>query len=505
MHFLSLPTNTPPVYYLYQFFSNSGWPAYVKIISIVLMVLTTVGIAGSIVLENRNPIKAIAYILLLVYLPIAGMIVYYYLGRDLRKKKLFTLKGSKDEALYAGFWELQRSRLEQRQIALRLLEGEKQEVSAMLLNTRQSLVTKHNRVQLLINGEQKIPMLLDALKEATHHIHIEYYMITNDSVGQAITDVLLEKLQEGVEVRVIYDDLGSSDIGDIPKRLKAMGAEVYAFSPVMINFYLNANYRDHRKIVVIDGKTGFVGGINLDERYVNDGNQTTYWRDTALKIEGESVNLLQLQFLLSYRYCCKKTFTLGEPYFGVPHHVMHTCFTDIVTSGPDSEWPAVLQSMLMALQVARRRIRITNPYLIPNDQLMGALQIAALAGKEVEILIPAKGDSFFVQHAAYSFLKPLMEAGVKIYFYSRGFIHAKTMVVDDNLAWIGSANMDSRSFFLNFEIAALIYDKELAGQLNDAFEHDLQYASRVSEERFFNRNVWKRFIDGCCRLLAPLL
>ncbi|SCB94055.1 cardiolipin synthase [Chitinophaga costaii] len=493
------------MYYLFQYFSSTGWPAYVKIISIVLMILTTIGIAGSIVLENRNPIKALAYILLLVYLPIAGMIVYYYLGRDLKKKKLFTLKGSKDEALYAGFWELQRSRIEQRQIALRLLEGEKQEVSAMLLNTRQSMVTKHNRVQLLINGERKIPVVLEALKAATHHIHIEYYMITNDSVGQAVTDVLLEKLKEGIEVRVIYDDLGSSRIGDIPKRLRAAGAEVYAFSPVLINFYLNANYRDHRKVIVIDGKVGFIGGINLDERYVNNGKHTTYWRDTHLKIEGESMNLLQLQFLLSYRYCSKKTFHLGDPYFGMPHHVTHTCFTDIVTSGPDSEWPAVLQSMLMALQVARRRIRITNPYLIPNDQLMTALQIAALAGKQVEILIPARGDSFFVQHATYSFLKPLMEAGVVIYFYEQGFIHAKTMVIDDNLAWVGSANLDNRSFFLNFEIACLLYDKDLAQQLNDTFEDDLKYATLVSGERFYNRTIWKRFIDGCCRLLAPLL
>ena len=469
------------------------------------MALTTIGIAGSIVLENRNPIKALAYILLLVYLPIAGMIVYYYLGRDLKKKKLFTLKGSKDESLYAKFWELQRSRIEQRQIALRLIEAEKQEVSAMLLNTRQSMLTKHNQVTLLINGEQKMPAVLDALKKATHHIHIEYYMFTEDSVGNSVVDILCDKLKKGVEVRLIYDDLGSNRIGNIPDKLRSLGAEVYAFSPVLVNFYLNANYRDHRKIIIIDGKVGFVGGINIDEKYVNSDDSKKYWRDTHLKIEGEAVNLLQLQFLLSYRYCCKETFHLAAPYFGVAHNITHTCFTDIVTSGPDSEWPAVLQSMLMALQVARRRIRITNPYLIPNDQLMTALQIAALAGKQVELLIPARGDSFFVQHAAFSFLKPLMEAGVIIYFYERGFIHAKTMVIDDNLAWVGSANMDNRSFFLNFEIACIVYDKALALQLNETFEADLQFAKRVEEDRFYNRNVWKRFIDGCCRLLAPLL
>jgi cardiolipin synthase len=484
--------------------SGTDWHIIIKIAGYVLVALTFIGVAGTILLENRNPVKAIAYILLLIFVPIAGLVVYYYLGRDLRKKRRFTLKGSKDESLFLRYRESQKKEIQNMQLELRHLVGTKQELSGMLMNTRQSILTKHNRVKILLNGEEKFPEVLAALRAAKHHIHIEYYIFSEDEVGNEITGVLLEKLKEGVEVRVVYDDLGSDRIGTIPDILKEHGAQVYAFSPVLLNLYVNANYRNHRKIIVVDCTVGFVGGINLDDRYLNNGKHQLYWRDTHLMLEGDAVNLLQLQFLMSFRYCSKKSFPFAAPYFQ-RSTIQETCYVDVVASGPDSEWPMSMDCILMAINVAKHRIRITNPYFIPTEQILTALQLAALAGKNVELLLPGKSDSYIVQHAAYSYIKPLLEAGVKIYFYQYGFVHAKTMVVDDNLAWVGSVNLDNRSFFLNSEISAIIYDKAVAAKLNNAFEEDLKHAVPVQETRWNKRNIFRRFADAVCRLLTPLL
>ena len=483
---------------------ETNWHLVIKIISIVLVLLSFIGVVGTILLENRNPIKAMAYILLLIFVPLLGLIVYYYLGRDLRKRKRFTLKGTRDETLMLRYWENKRPEIEEMQVELRQLVASKQEVSAMLLNTMHSLLTKNNRAKVLINGEQKFPAVMEALRNATHHIHMEYYIFAVDSIGNEVLDILIEKLKAGVEVRFIYDDLGCDHMGPITKRLKEHGAEVYAFAPVLVDFYLNANYRDHRKIIVIDGKIGFTGGINMDERYINNGHNEVYWRDTHLQLEGDVVNQLQLQFMMSYRYCSKETFPFAFPYFRRADFAAN-CFTDIVASGPDSQWPMAMQSILMAINVARRRIRISNPYFIPNEQLLSALQMAALAGKDVELLLPKRSDSFFVQHAAQSFIKPMLDAGVKIYFYEKGFIHAKTMIIDDNLAIVGTVNLDNRSFYLNFEIAIIMYDRLIVKDLQDAFEKDLEDATLITRRSWKNRSLFEKFIDAVCRLLTPLL
>ncbi len=489
---------------LYTFLYGIDWHPYMKLGSTLLVTLTLVGVVFTILLENRNPVKAIAYILLLVFVPILGLIIYYYLGRDFRKKRRFTLKGSRDEILFENYMQSQRAELKQMQLDLRLSHGQKQELSAMLLNSRQSILTRNNEVKVLVNGEEKFPEVFNALREAKHHIHIEYYIVTDDDIGKELLEILVEKLRQGVLVRFIYDDLGSNHIRKIPKILKEHGAEVYVFSPVLINFYLNANYRNHRKIIVVDGQIGFAGGINLDDRYLNNGKHKLFWRDTHLKITGDAVNILQLQFLMSYRYVSKKVFRFEAPYFQ-RSQLRGTCFTDIIASAPDSDWPMSMNCIVMAINLAQHRIRITNPYFIPTDQILSALQLAALAGKEVELLLPYRGDSFIVQHAALSYMKPLLEAGVKVYFYTRGFIHAKTMVIDDNLSWISSVNLDNRSFYLNCEIAAMVYDEEVAARLNRVFDEDLLYSSPVQETRWNRRNPLKRFMDSACRLLAPLL
>jgi cardiolipin synthase len=342
------------------------------------------------------------------------------------------------------------------------------------------------------------------LRAAKHHIHIEYYIFAADDVGNEVANILVEKLKEGVEVRFIYDDLGSDDIGDIPDLLEEHGAEVFSFSPVLINFYLNANYRNHRKIIIIDGEVGFTGGINMDARYLNNSKNAVFWRDTHLKLEGDVVNLLQLQFMMSYRYCSKNTFPFGPPYFH-RSDLRENCFVDIVASGPDSEFPMAMQTILMAINLAKSSIRISNPYFIPNEQILTALQMAALAGKTVQLILPFRGDSFFVQHAAQSYIKSMLDAGVKVYFYQKGFIHAKSIAIDDNLAIVGSVNLDYRSFYLNSEIAVVVYDKQFVHKLNSAFEQDLQDSVHIERRLWKNRSIGERFIDAVCRLFTPLL
>ena len=492
------------MYQVLYFLWGTNWHIALKIIGYVLISLSFLGVVGTILLENRNPVKAMAYIMLLVFVPILGLVVYYYLGRDLRKKRRFTLKGSKDETLMLRYWESQRKEIDQMQLQLRKQVASKQEISAMLLNTRHSVLSCDNRIQLLLNGEEKYPAVMDALRAAKHHIHIEYYIFAADDVGNEIAAILLEKLRAGIEVRFIYDDLGSDNIGDIPDLLEENGAEVFAFSPVLINFYLNANYRDHRKIIIIDGEVGFTGGINIDDRYLNNAKHPVFWRDTHLKLEGDVVNLLQLQFMMSYRYCSQQTFSFGAPYFH-RSDLNENCFADIVASGPDSEFPMAMQTILMAINNARRSIRISNPYFIPNEQILTALQMAALSGKTVQLILPYRGDSFFVQHAAQSYIKSLLDAGVKVYFYQKGFIHAKSIAIDDNLAIVGSVNLDYRSFYLNSEIAVVVYDKTFVHKLNAAFEQDLQDSTHIDRRSWKNRSLWQKFIDGICRLLTPLL
>jgi cardiolipin synthase len=492
------------VYQIFYLLWGTDWHIALKISGYVLITLSFIGVVSTILLENRNPVKALAYIMLLVFVPILGLIVYYYLGRDLRKRRRFTLKGSKDATLMLRYFESQRKEIEHLQLKLRHEVASKQEISAMLLNTRHSVLSHNNRIKVLLNGEEKFPAVMEALRAAKHHIHIEYYIFAADDVGNAVAEILIEKLKEGVEVRFIYDDLGSDKIGGIPDLLEDNGAEVYSFSPVLINFYLNANYRNHRKIIVIDGEVGFTGGINMDDRYLNNGKHEVFWRDTHLQLEGDVVNLLQLQFQMSYRYCSKKTFSFGPPYFH-RSDIQDNCFADVVASGPDSDFPMTMQTILMALNVGRRSIRISNPYFIPNDQILTALQMAAQAGKNVELLLPSQGDSFFVQHAAQSYIKPMLDAGVKVYFYQKGFIHAKTIVVDDNLAIVGTVNLDNRSFYLNSEIAVVIYDKPTIQKLQNSFKQDLEDAVLIERRSWKNRSIWERFIDAICRLLTPLL
>ncbi len=473
----------------------------------VPMTLIYTGVIITILSENRNPSKSLAYILILVFVPVAGLIVYYLVGRKpLFKQKLFTRKRIVDQQKMAEYYSALESKMEKRLLLLEEEIGDMAFPFRYLYYQRQSLISTGNTVTLLNNGEEKFPALFEALEAAREHIHLEYYIFTADDVGNRVADILIRKHGEGVEVRVIVDDVGSNHLKDIPKRFAAAGIPLLKTLPVTFTSLANSNYRNHRKIVVVDGEVGFIGGINLDDRYWNNGKHTGYWRDTAVRIEGPAVQLLQVQFLLGWFFSGgSDNFGKEKRYFGDGQVKKGDAIISFAASGPSSAAPFAMEAILLALSQARKSIRICTPYFIPTQQLTTTLMIAAANGVTVELLIPRKSDSFIVQHASFSFIKPLLERGVCVFLYEKGFIHAKTISIDGSLAFVGTVNMDTRSFFLNFEITSVIYEPQLCQDLEQSFEKDKENSSRITLEAWQSRPVLARGFDSVCRLVAPLL
>lgn len=476
-----------------------------SVILAVLYALVWIGVFLTILMENRNPAKSLAYILVLVFVPVLGLIIYYLFGRDFRKQKIFQKKGFREEDISREYLsKYSRNSLEDLQFMEEKI-GDLVQPFRQLFLEKQSLIHSGNKVTLLTNGEEKFPALFRALEMAQHHIHIEYYIFSKDDIGLKLTEILMQKASEGVRVRVIADDRGSRRIRDIPEMLRKAGVEFYSFMPVRFASLSQANYRNHRKIVVIDGKTGFVGGLNLDDRYLNNGKHRLFWRDTHIKIEGPAVQELQLNFLKNLSFVSKKHFELKAEYFPEASNYEDGAVVSVAASGPASPHPYNMEILLSAINRARKSIKITNPYFIPSDQLLLALELAVANGVLVELIIPARSDSFIVQHASFSFISPLIKRGAKVYLYEKGFVHAKTMVVDGEICFVGTVNMDIRSFYINFEIAAVLHQQQLCEQMETQFQKDKADSRLIIAADWKKRPKRKRFLDSLCRLLAPLL
>jgi cardiolipin synthase len=472
---------------------------------VIPLILACLGIVLTILLDNKNPAKSIAYILLLALLPVLGLVVYYFFGRDYRKQRLFNLKGAVDNPVIESFWSDHKLEFE---LLFRQTERQVGDLIAparLIFNQHQGILTQHNDVKLLVNGEEKFPEVLRSLEQAKHHVHMEYYVFSYDDVGKKVVDVLIRKAKQGVQVRIIIDDLGSQHHRKMVKRLRRAKIEIYRFMPVAFPFLAQANFRNHRKIIVIDGRIGFEGGINIDERYLNSGKHKLYWRDAHIKVEGPLVNLLQLQFLLSWHFTAKKKFPFEPPYFGNSFERKGNATATLVASGPDSPRPYCMEAILAAINQAKKRIWIVTPYFIPTDQIITALQIAATNGVDVQMILPGRSDSHIVKHASLSYIKPLLRSGIRIFFYEKGFAHAKTMTFDNQLAIIGTANMDTRSFYINFEIVAVVYDQHLCEAVDRSFENDLKNSKEVTYMEWSKRSIYNRLLDSVCRLLTPLL
>ncbi|WP_335966546.1 cardiolipin synthase [Galbibacter sp. PAP.153] len=460
--------------------------------------------AVTILLKNINPTKTLSYLIALLAFPFVGLIVYYFFGQDYRKFRIFKKKNILNQKNIQNWaHQLVLNKKEAYSIGEEVLNGDTK-IIRLIDSEKKSPLTINNKVEILINGEQKFKRLFQDIQNATSSIHIEYYIFRDDEIGSELIEILSNKADEGVCIKINYDSVASSISDKNISFLKSKGVEMYPFMPVYFpRFASKINYRNHRKMVIIDGKIGYVGGINVGDEYVNKEGRR-FWRDTHLRIEGQSVGLLQLHFSLDWDFVCDNDIKVEDSWFP-ESSIDGKIPIQIAASGPDTEWASIMEAMFTAINSAKRYVYITTPYFIPNDEISLAMATASRSGVDVRLIIPKSCDSWAAKYATYSYLEKLLRAGVKIYLYEKGNIHAKTMIVDDVFTTVGTSNMDYRSFHINFEVNALIYDNDIAKEMLKIYMEDLQHCDQVDVKRWLDRGILQRLKESFCRLWAPLL
>lgn len=477
--------------------------------SIAIVFIVNIFLAMTLIfLERRDPAATWAWLLVLFFIPILGFIIYLLLGRQLRKKHLFRWK-DQNKIGVEEMIEHQVNALEDGTFCFRNKEAAKyQDMIYMHLLNNQAVVTQDNAMTIYNDGHDKFEALIDDLERATDHIHFQYYIIRLDQLGQRILDVLIRKAKEGVKVRVLYDDIGSRGLRKKDfQELIAHGGEVGVFFPSILPLINpRLNYRNHRKIVIIDGEIGYIGGFNVGDEYLGLAKKFGYWRDTHLRLVGSAVLPLQTRFILDWSQAKEHDQIPFEfRYFPLPEHPAGNVAMQIVSSGPDSEWEQIKDGYLKMINNAKKYVYIQTPYFIPDVSFFDAVRLACLSGIDVRIMIPNKPDHMFVYWATYSNVGKLLKAGARIFIYENGFIHAKQIVVDDEVATVGTANIDVRSFKLNFEVNAFIYDEVEAKKLAQLFYDDMDISTELTFEMYENRSNIIKMKESISRLLSPIL
>lgn len=462
-------------------------------------------IAILVFLESDSPAKTVAWLLVLYAFPLVGLVFYILFGQRLSKK--FRLK--KIKSTRVDF--IQDAAYTQKEILneIGLFKNDKSKVKGRLINlllkNSNAPFTVNNKVCVFSNGEDKFNSLLEDLKSANEHIHMEYYIIRDDEIGNSIKDILVEKAKDGVEVKIIYDSVGCWKLSKkYRKELTEAGAQVIPFYPVLFPVLSRQlNYRNHRKIIIIDGKIGYLGGINIGDEYLGKDEILGYWRDTHIKIEGESVYNLQHIFLKDWYFVSKEVLNDARYYPRLEYYGER--IVQITSSGPDSDWEAIQQAYFTMISTAESRIWIQTPYLVPDESIRMALKVAALSGIDVRIMIPSKADHLIVYWASQGNIEELVRAGVKIYTYDKGFIHSKMLLVDGISASIGTANLDIRSFKINFEVNAFIYDDTILKELEEDYIDDIRESTLIKIELHRERGNIQKLKEATGRLFSPLL
>ncbi|WP_394188280.1 cardiolipin synthase [Paenisporosarcina quisquiliarum] len=481
-----------------------------NIISIGITAIITLNIFLAIVLiflERRDASSTWAWLMVLFFIPILGFLIYLLLGRQLRKKHLFRWEG-RDKIGIDKLIDYQLDAIEQGTFEFRLDDAlDYKDLINMHLRNNHAVLTQDNAVQIFNDGEAKFNALIEDMEQAKDHIHVQYYIFRLDSLGQRIHDVLIRKAKQGVKVRLLFDDMGSRGVRKKHfKELVDLGGEVEAFFPsVMPLINPRLNYRNHRKIVVIDGRIGYIGGFNVGDEYLGLDRKFGYWRDTHLRIEGSSVHPLQTRFILDWNQASTNSdIEYSDRYFpAIP--LKGSVGIQIVSSGPDSEWEQIKNGYLKLMAMAKDYIYIQTPYFIPDASFMDTLRIACLSGIDVRIMIPNKPDHAFVYWATYSYVGQLLKAGAKVYIYDNGFLHTKMIVVDNEASTVGTANIDVRSFKLNFEVNAFIYDRETSRELAELFEQDMLLSTELTMDLYNERTRLIKMKESFSRLLSPIL
>lgn len=480
--------------------------ADIKFTMTVIYTIFAVIAIGFIIHDKRDPVKALAWITVIALVPIAGIILYILFGRNHRKEKIFNLKEIKDLQQFEQISREQIAYISNPGMLQRPCVVRNRDTITLLLNNNKAPLTLNNRIKVLNNGKETFAAITESLRAATSSINMEYYIFENDRIGGRISKILMDKARAGVEVRFIYDDVGSWGLS--PKFVREMskaGIKVRCFQPVVFPWLTNKiNYRNHRKIIVVDGLIAFTGGINIADRYMVRRGKNGMWRDTHLKLEGESVGMLQTIFATDWYFLNKKE-TLSSEKFFPRTRITQESPVQIASSGPDSDWAAIMQAFFSAITHARKHIYISSPYFLPNQAILTALKVAALSGIDVRVMIPSRSDSKIVYWATRSYISELMEAGIKVYFYRKGFNHSKVIMIDSQFSSVGTANMDVRSFEDNFEVSAIMYDPKIAVELEQYFLEDLKCSTLVTPEEWDKRSNLHGIYESFARLLSPLL
>ncbi|MED4455428.1 cardiolipin synthase [Metabacillus fastidiosus] len=487
------------------YMTKSFWGDWTVGVVTILFTLSVIFIAFVIFLENRSPVQTMTWLVVLGGFPLVGFFFYLLFGRNIRKRRLFKQKALVDEKMFLEIEGNQSSY----QDKISLMGDHQRLLFRLAHRLGHSPISFTTRTKALTNGVETFEHIFDEIKKAKKHIHLEYYIVRHDHLGQQLKNILIEKAKEGVEIRFLYDAVGSWKLSQrYIKELRQAGVEMVPFLPVRVPILNNKiNFRNHRKIIVIDHSVGFVGGLNIGDEYLGKNKYFGFWRDTHLLIKGEAVRTLQMIFLQDWYYMTDEKL-LYEKYLSICKEVKveeHTGGVQLIAGGPDNKWEVIKNLFFSMIMTAKKSIWIASPYFVPDEDILSALKISALSGIDVRLLVPNRPDKKIVFYASRSYFPELLEAGVKIYEYEKGFMHSKIVIVDHELASIGTSNMDMRSFHLNFEVNAFLYKTNSTQKLVDDYNEDIEQSKQIDFEDFQKRSIFQKIIESLSRLLSPLL
>lgn len=463
---------------------------------VIIYIFSTISTIVVILSENRNPVKSLAWVTVLILLPLAGLILYFFFGRNIKNTRMISRRNKRRLKKNENFSKIEYAKF------LESLSKESLQQIRLAHSLTGAPYYMGNDAKIFTNGKDKFEALEKDLLGAQKYIHLQYYIIEDDKIGRKIRSILIKKATEGVKVKVIYDHIGCIHVRNrFFKEMRAAGIEVYPFFKVTFTpFASRINWRNHRKLCIIDGHIGYIGGMNIADRYI-EGVKYGTWRDTHLRITGPAISALQYSFAVDWSF-------MGQPL--IDENTTETTNPgkigmQMVTSGPTSQWPNIAFIFHKAIANAKKRVYIQTPYFLPTENLLKTLQSAALAKIDVRIMIPRHPDSIIMRHASFSYIEECMKAGIKIYLYETGMLHSKTIIIDDEFCTVGSSNFDFRSFEHNFEGNMLMYSRETNALMTDIFNKDLDDCTRVSTTFWRKRPILDKALESIIRLLSPIL
>ncbi len=473
---------------------NQPWLYWTLVIIYVFSILSTIAVILS---ENRNPVKSLAWVTVLILLPLVGLVLYFFFGRNIKNTRMISRRNKRKLRKNEAY----------RRIDYTKLEGILSSESVQQIRLSHSLTGASyypdNTIEIYTNGKDKFDALQKDLRDAIDYIHLQYYIFENDEIGRKIKEILISKARQGVKVKVIYDHIGCIHVKNhFYQEMRDAGIEVFPFFKVAFPpFATRINWRNHRKLCIIDGKIGYIGGMNIADRYVK-GTKYGVWRDTHMRLSGPAISALQYSFAVDWTF-------MGQPLLKEQTYANNETKGNVgmqmVSCGPTSQWPNVAFIFHKAIANAKKRIYIQTPYFLPTENLLKTLQSAALAKIDVRIMLPRRSDSRIMMHSSFSYIQECLKAGIKIYLYEAGMLHSKTIVIDDEFSTVGSTNFDFRSFEHNFEGNMFMYSKEANSRMSEIFHEDLRNCTRINTIQWRKRPLLNKALESILRLLSPIL